>query len=129
MGEGNGMMNPGIMALNADHATVPHGVVTFRVTNAGVVDHEMVILPLAASQVVGTRPFGGDAKIEKTHSLGEASKSGGEGPGGGNRAWCLKPDNGDFGAWTVRARVQHTGPLRLRNVQEAHRHLRPAPNG
>jgi hypothetical protein len=81
MGEGNGMMHPGIMALNADRATVPHGAVTFRVTNAGVVDHEMVILAMAASQVVGTRPSGGDAKIEETGSLGEASNSGGEGPG------------------------------------------------
>ena len=62
--EGKAMMYPGIMALNADHATVAHGVVPFRLTNAGVVDHEMVILPLAVSQV-GTRPFGGAAKIDK----------------------------------------------------------------
>jgi uncharacterized cupredoxin-like copper-binding protein len=83
MGEGNGPMHPGAMGLKADRATVPHGTVTFRVTNAGAVNHEMVILPLAASQVAGTRPFDGEAKIDETGSLGEASKSGAEGAGGG----------------------------------------------
>jgi uncharacterized cupredoxin-like copper-binding protein len=71
------------MGLKADHITVPHGIVTFRVTNAGAVSHEMVILPLAASQTVGTRPFDGEAKIDEVGSLGEASKSGGEGSGEG----------------------------------------------
>jgi uncharacterized cupredoxin-like copper-binding protein len=83
MGEGSGMMHPGAMGLSADPATVPHGSVTFRVSNAGAVNHELVILPLAASQAVGARPFGADAKIDETGSLGEASKSGGEGPGRG----------------------------------------------
>jgi uncharacterized cupredoxin-like copper-binding protein len=83
MGEGNGPMHPGAMGLKADLATVPRGTVTFRVTNAGAVSHEMVILPLAASQVAGTRPFDGEAKIDETGNLGEASKSGGEGAGEG----------------------------------------------
>ena len=83
MGEGNGMMKPGAMGLSADHATVPHGSVTFRVANDGAVAHEMVILPLAASQAVGTRPFGAEAKIDEAGSLGEASRSGGEGTGDG----------------------------------------------
>jgi len=83
MGEGTGPMHPGAMGLKADHITVPHGIVTFRVTNAGAVSHEMVILPLAASQTVGTRPFDGEAKIDEAGSLGEASKSGGEGSGEG----------------------------------------------
>ena len=83
MGEGNGMMHPGAMALSAEPATVRHGTVTFRVSNAGTVTHELVILPLAASQAVGARPFGADATIDETGSLGEASKSGGEGPGEG----------------------------------------------
>jgi uncharacterized cupredoxin-like copper-binding protein len=82
-GEGEGPMHPGAMGLKADHATVPHGTVTFRVTNAGAVKHEMVILPLPASQVVGTRPFDGEAKIDESGVLGEASKSGGEGAGEG----------------------------------------------
>ena len=83
MGEGNGPMHPGAMGLNADRATVPHGAVSFLVTNAGAVKHEMVILPMADSQVVGTRPFGGDAKVDEAGSLGEASRSGGVGAGEG----------------------------------------------
>lgn len=83
MGEGNGMMKPGAMGLTADHSTVPHGSVTFRVTNDGAVAHEMVILPLAASQAAGTRPFDAEAKIDEAGSLGEASRSGGEGTGDG----------------------------------------------
>src|SRR5450631_706267 len=61
MGEGSGPMHPGAMGLRSDRATVPRGTVTFRVTNAGTVIHEMVILPLAPSQGVGTRPFDGEA--------------------------------------------------------------------
>jgi uncharacterized cupredoxin-like copper-binding protein len=83
MGEGNGPMHAGAMGLSVDQSSVPHGAVSFVVTNAGAVDHEMVILPLATSQVVGTRPFGADAKVDEAGSLGEASSSGGEGAGDG----------------------------------------------
>lgn len=83
MGEGNGPMHAGAMGLSADQSSVRHGAVSFLVTNAGAVDHEMVILPLATSQVVGTRPFGADAKVDEAGSLGEASSSGGEGAGDG----------------------------------------------
>ncbi len=83
MGEGTGPMHPGAMGLKADRASVPAGSVTFRITNAGAVIHEMVILPLAASSAVGTRPFDAEAKIDEEGNLGEASKSGGEGSGEG----------------------------------------------
>ena len=83
MGEGNGPMHPGAMGLRADRATVPHGAVSFLVTNAGAVKHEMVILPMADTQAVGTRPFGGNAKVDEAGSLGEASSSGGSGAGEG----------------------------------------------
>ncbi len=83
MGEGNGPMQPGAMGLTADLATVPQGKVTFRVTNAGAVNHEMVILPLADAQVMGTRPFDSEAKIDEKGNLGEASASGAEGKGEG----------------------------------------------
>ena len=83
MGEGNGPMHPGAMGLSADQGSVPHGTVSFVVTNAGAVKHEMVILPMAASQVAGTRPFGGDAKVDEAGSMGEASNSGGSGSGEG----------------------------------------------
>ena len=49
----------------------------------GVVNHEMVVLSLAGAQVMGTRPFDGQARIDETGSLGEASTSGGEGKGEG----------------------------------------------
>ena len=39
MGEGTGMMHPGAMGLSADQTTVPHGPVSFVVTNAGSVNH------------------------------------------------------------------------------------------
>jgi hypothetical protein len=44
MGQGSGMMSRGSMRLNADHATVPHGTVSFLATNGGSINHEMVIL-------------------------------------------------------------------------------------
>jgi uncharacterized cupredoxin-like copper-binding protein len=82
-GQGNAMMGGGAMGLSADQATVPHGTVSFLVTNDGSIDHEMVILPLADSQTVGTRSVGGDAKIDEAGSLGEASKTDGAGAGDG----------------------------------------------
>ena len=83
MGEGNGPMHPGAMGLSADQSSVPHGTVSFVVTNAGAVKHEMVILPMDSTQVAGTRPLGGDAKVDEAGSLGEASNSGGSGSGEG----------------------------------------------
>ena len=71
------------MGLSADQATVPHGTVSFLVTNAGSINHEMVVLPLASSQTVGARPIGGDDKIDEAASPGEASKTDGAGAGHG----------------------------------------------
>ena len=82
-GQGNAMMGRGAMRLSADHSTVPHGTVSFLVTNDGSIDHEMVVLPRADSQTAGTRPIGSDAKVDETGSLGEASKTGGAGAGEG----------------------------------------------
>jgi uncharacterized cupredoxin-like copper-binding protein len=82
-GQGNAMMGGGAMGLTADQASVRRGTVSFVVTNAGSIDHEMVILPLPSSQALGARPIGGDAKITETGSLGEASKGGGAGAGDG----------------------------------------------
>jgi uncharacterized cupredoxin-like copper-binding protein len=83
MGQGSGMMSGGSMRLNADHATVPHGTVSFLATNGGSINHEMVILPLAASQSAGARPTGADAKADEAGSLGEASNTNGKGAGQG----------------------------------------------
>jgi uncharacterized cupredoxin-like copper-binding protein len=81
--QSNAMMGGVTMGLSTDHATVPHGTVSFLVTNDGSIDHEMVILPLANSQAAGTRPVAGDARIDEAGSLGEASKTGGAGAGKG----------------------------------------------
>jgi len=81
--QGNTMMGSAAMRLIADHTTVPHGTVSFLVTNSGSIDHEMVVLPLADSQTAGTRPIAGDARIDEAGSLGEASKTDGEGAGKG----------------------------------------------
>ena len=83
MGQRGGMMGHGSMRLSADHATVPHGTVSFLATNGGSINHEMVILPLAASQSVGARPTGADAKADEAGSLGEASNTNGKGAGQG----------------------------------------------
>ena len=83
MGQGSGMMSGGSMRLSADQATVAHGTVSFLVTNGGGINHEMVILPLPASQRVGTRPIGADAKIDEAGSLGEASNNNGKDAGKG----------------------------------------------
>ncbi len=73
----------GGMRLIADRATVPHGRVSFLVTNTGSYTHEMVILPLPGTQIAGTRPVGGDGKIDEAGSLGEASTTCAEGTGQG----------------------------------------------
>ncbi len=83
MGGQNGMVSGGAMRLSADHATVRHGTVSFLVKNVGSVSHEMVILPLSRSQIVGTRAIGGDARVDEAGSLGEASTTCGEGAGQG----------------------------------------------
>jgi uncharacterized cupredoxin-like copper-binding protein len=83
MGQSSGMMSGGSMRLSADHATVPHGTVSFLATNGGSIKHEMVILPLPASQSVGARPTGADAKADEAGSLGEASNTNGKGAGQG----------------------------------------------
>ena len=82
MGPRNGTVG-GAMRMTADRNTVAHGTVSFLVTNAGTISHELVILPLPESQIPGTRPIGGDAKIDEAGSLGEASNTCAEGTGQG----------------------------------------------
>lgn len=96
MGGRDGTMFGGAMRLSADHATVQHGTVSFLVTNGGSITHEMVVLPLPGSQVVGTRPIGGDAKIDETGSRGEKSNTCGEGAGQG-----ILPDASSWVSVTV----------------------------
>jgi uncharacterized cupredoxin-like copper-binding protein len=83
MGQSNGMIFGGAMRLSTDRATVTSGTTSFLVTNVGSVSHEMLILPLPNSQIVGTLPIGGDGRVDEVGSLGEASNTCGEGAGQG----------------------------------------------
>jgi len=71
------------MFLSADHTTAPRGTVSFLAANSGSLNHELMVLPLAEGQSVGSRPIGSDLKIAETDSVGEASTTCGEGAGQG----------------------------------------------
>ena len=78
-----GMMSGGrMMGLVASPSVAGAGTVSFRVWNAGMMVHELVVLPLHAGGA-GTRPVGADRRVSEDGSLGEASSSCGEGPGEG----------------------------------------------
>ena len=68
--------------LVASPTSVPEGRVSIAVSNAGVLAHELVVLPLPADGP-GTRPTGTNGKIDESQSLGEASRSCGAGAGDG----------------------------------------------
>ena len=82
MGDGGSPMG-GMMRLLADQTTVSHGTVSFVAVNIGSVNHELVVLPLPEGQIAGTRPSGGDGRIDEADSVGEASNSCGAGAGEG----------------------------------------------
>ncbi|GHG50673.1 hypothetical protein GCM10012320_19490 [Sinomonas cellulolyticus] len=71
------------MRLSPDRTSVPHGTVSFVVTNLGSVPHELVVLPLPEGQAVGARALNADGTADETGSLGEASASCEAGPGEG----------------------------------------------
>lgn len=80
-----------MMSLTASPASVPHGRVSLRAANLGVLTHELVVLPLPAGQSPGTRPPGADGTVDETGSLGEASTGcaagAGEGIPAGSTGW------------------------------------------
>jgi uncharacterized cupredoxin-like copper-binding protein len=73
----------GMMRVTANPSTAPHGTVSLRVTNFGVITHELVVLPLPAGEATGTRPVGGDGTVAETGSLGEAARNCADGAGDG----------------------------------------------
>jgi len=78
-----GMMTGGrMMSVTATPSTVSAGDVSFRAWNSGMMTHELVVLPLPAAGP-GTRPVGSDGRVSEAGSLGEASRSCGEGSGEG----------------------------------------------
>jgi uncharacterized cupredoxin-like copper-binding protein len=74
MGMARVFANPGVVAA---------GTVSLRVVNQGTRTHELVVLPLPAGQAVGTRPVGGDGRVDEAGSLGEVSHTCGAGAGDG----------------------------------------------
>ena len=81
---GRGTTAPaGVMRIATDRVSVPAGQVSLVAANSGSMTHELVILPLAAGQAVGTRAIGADNRVSETGSLGEASRSCGAGAGDG----------------------------------------------
>jgi len=83
MGGDHGPWSGASMRLRADRATVEHGTVSFLVTNRGNITHEMVVLSLPDSHIVGTRAIAGDQQIDEAGNLGEASNTCGDGGGEG----------------------------------------------
>lgn len=73
----------GGMRLWAGTTTVPPGKVSFDVTNAGTLTHELVVLPLADGQAAGTRAVGADGRVDESGSAGEASATCADGAGEG----------------------------------------------
>lgn len=79
---GGGMMG-GTMRVVANRQDVSAGTVSLRVANVGSLVHELVVLPLANGDQVGSRPVGTDGKVSEAGSLGEASNTCGAGAGDG----------------------------------------------
>ena len=74
-----------MMQVRLDRHTVPAGTVSLRVSDIGAMDHELVVLPLAAGARVGERAVGPDGTVDENGSLGEASNNDGPGEGEGLR--------------------------------------------
>lgn len=80
---GGGMMPGGrMMGIAARPSVAGAGTISFRVWNAGMMVHELVVMPLPGGGA-GTRPVGADGRVSEDGSLGEASNSCGEGSGEG----------------------------------------------
>ena len=76
---------PGMMRVAASTGGVAGPAVSLRVSNVGVITHELVVLPLPAGQTVGVRQAGSDGKVDETGSAGEVSASCAPGAGDGLR--------------------------------------------
>lgn len=74
-----------MMQVRPSRHTVPAGQVSLRVTDTGVMDHELVVLPLADGAKAGARTIGPNGAVDETGSLGEVSNNSGPGAGEGLR--------------------------------------------
>jgi uncharacterized cupredoxin-like copper-binding protein len=71
-----------MMRIASSPSVIGSGTVSFRVWNAGLIAHELVVMPLLSSGA-GTRTVGAAGQVSETGTLGEASSSCGEGAGEG----------------------------------------------
>jgi hypothetical protein len=67
-GGGKGRMSGGAIGLSINS----HGTVSFLATIDGSIRHELVILPVSDSQIVGTPLLSANGKVDKAGSLGES---------------------------------------------------------
>jgi uncharacterized cupredoxin-like copper-binding protein len=89
MAAGRGM--PALMVVRISPTSGAAGTVSLRVTNAGALWHELVVLPLALDGRPGQRAVGVDGTVDETGSLAEASNTcgsdGGDGIVPGGKSW------------------------------------------
>ena len=74
-----------MMQVRLSRHTVPAGQVSLRVTDSGVMDHELVVLRLANGAKAGARTIGPEGTVDESGSLGEVSNNNGPGAGEGLR--------------------------------------------
>lgn len=72
-----------MMTVSLDRAVVPAGTVSLRVRNAGAMQHEVVVLPLAPGQAAGGRTVRANGTVAETGLAAEAANTCGDGAGDG----------------------------------------------
>jgi uncharacterized cupredoxin-like copper-binding protein len=72
MMRGGVMSGYGMFSVTVSPAQVHAGTLSLRVSNIGVLTHELVVLPLG-NRAVGGRSVGADGRVDESGSLGEAS--------------------------------------------------------
>ena len=72
-----------MMQVRLSRHSVPAGTVSLRVSDVGVMTHELVVLPLAQGSRVGQRTGGSGGTVDEHGSVGEVSNNGGAGVGEG----------------------------------------------
>ena len=74
---------PRMMSVSLSRTTVPAGTLSLRVSNTGVMTHEVVVLPLAAGQQPGARTVRADGTVAEAGLVAEAARTCGAGDGDG----------------------------------------------
>jgi putative membrane protein len=104
------------MHVRLSRGTVPAGPVSLRVRDVGMLEHELVVLPLADGARPGQRSVGPDGTVSEAGSLGEVSDNCGPGAPGWRRM-----DHPEATAGSLRAGLQPARTLRRGHVRRARR--------